>query len=255
MKQLKIHIKGIVIKETVLGSDSKLINILTEKSGVISALACCGNNSKCKKMLSMQVFSYCNFTISKTNSGYIINEVYSIKNFCGVSRNIESLCIAQYLCEVALVITPEGRFFSDFFKLFLGCVFYISNQKKDLKLVKLIFEMRCCAMSGYLPDVLCCRFCQKYEHDTMYFLVDKGCIACKNCIDKHSKDFPLNAGMLFALRHILFSEIENLFSFNLSDNALDNLSALSEKYMIYHVCANFKSLKLLDGVSLNNIND
>ena len=95
-----------------------------------------------------------------------------------------------------------------------------------------------------MPNIVCCINCKKYESDKMYFKVNTGNICCSECYTKKDTgDIEITCGMLYALRHIVYAPIEKLFSFNLSDQAIETLSNISEKYIEYHISEKFKSLE------------
>ena len=242
---MKTEIKGIVIKEVELSNGGRLLNILTGRLGVITAIANNVSVRKNNKFSSIHALVYCRFVLFKRKDFYSVDDFDVLDIFWDMKNNLESLAICQYFCELCLNLSPDSTVSEDFLKLFLNSVFYISKNIKDIKLVKIIFEMKSLSLCGYMPDLVCCARCGKYETDNMYFLINSGKIICNNCwVGSYKESFlKVTKGMVYALRHIIYSPIEKIFSFELSDNALKTLSELSEDYVKYHLDANFKSLE------------
>ena len=69
------------------------------------------------------------------------------------------------------------------------------------------------------------------------------CDACKK--DAISAYFcQLTPSVLEALRHIIYSSDDKLFSFTVSKDSACLLSAITEKYVLYHTERSFKSLEI-----------
>lgn len=242
---MKTEVKGIVIKEVELTNGSRLINILTENLGVITAIA---NNSflrKNNKFSSAHTLTYCRFVLFKKKEYYSVDEFDILDIFWEIKDDLKSLAVCQYFCELCINLEPDSTVSGDFLKLFLNSVFYISKKIKDIELIKIIFEMKAMSLCGYMPDLVCCSKCGKYETDNMFFLINSGKIICDDCRSSCCSELfaQVKKGMVYALRHIIYSPIEKIFSFELSENALKTLSKLSEDYIKYHLDTNFKSLE------------
>lgn len=236
---------GIIVKEVELSTGKRLINILTDDFGLITAIINCGRLGKSGKFSSLHVLMYCRFVLFKRKDYYHVDEFDILNVFWGIKDDLKSLAVCQYFCELCMSLNPENTVSKDFLKLFLNSVFYISKRTKDLKLIKIIFEMKALSLCGYMPNLIGCCRCGEYNNDTMLFLIDSGTIVCGNCCQNLNINLSVKVtkGMVYALRHVVYSTIEKVFSFELSDNALKVLSELSESYMKYHLDTNFKSLE------------
>ena len=240
---MKVSIKGVVVKEVNYGESDKILTVLTAEGGVISVIAKRCRNLKNKSGASPQLLSYCSFLLYESKRGYIVNDCEVLEVFWGVINDLKCLALAQYFCELTLVLSPESPNSEDFLKLFLNCIFYLSNKNKDMLLIKSIFEMRSMSLCGYIPNLAYCNKCKKYNPEKIKFYINRGIIVCGDCSKKYfigGRDIA--PGVLLALRHIIYSENEKLFSFKISDESLKTLSLVSEKYVAYHLDTEFKSL-------------
>lgn len=240
---MKISIKGVVVKEVNYGESDKILTVLTAEDGIISVIAKRCRNLKNKNGASPQLLSYCSFLLYESKRGYVMNDCEVLEVFWGVINDLKSLSLAQYFCELSLVLSPESPNSADFLKIFLNCIFYLSNKSKNMLFIKSIFEMRSMSLCGYIPNLVSCNKCKKYNPPKMKFYINRGIIVCGNC----SKDYlivghDIAPGVLLALRHIIYSPNEKLFSFKISDESLKMLSLISEKYVVYHLGYEFKSL-------------
>ena len=102
------------------------------------------------------------------------------------------------------------------------------------------------ALGGYMPDILACYRCGTYESDIMYFDVQEGCIYCKDCYRNDALEAPL--GVITAVRFICLSDISKVFSFNLSDDNINILSDICEKYILSRVDGRLTALEFYKGL-------
>ncbi len=245
---MKISVTGIVIFEKKLTENSKYVYILTQDLGIISVLL---RKSKNKNNINnlVQVFSYGDFVLCNNKSGYVLDDFDVKELFFDLRYNLKNLALAQYFCQLIIVLHPDKEYCYEILRVFLNCLYYLSNQKKDHRVIKIIFELRICSVSGYSPDFSSCKICKKYDMNISYFVVKKSKIFCHDCIDKNIKNFNvLNSSSLFCLRHIIYSPVENLFNFLISENVINNLINISGDYIKYHVDYDFKALEFYNKI-------
>lgn len=248
---MKINLNGIIIREADAGENCKTVKILTAEKGVISAIAKNCSNLKSRYTAIVQLFAYCEFSLYVGKKGYIIDESEVLELFWGIRKNLNSLAAAQYFCELCLTLSPEENNAHDFLRLFLNSLYFLSNKNKDELLLKAVYEMRACSVCGYMPDLVGCHRCKCYKSPGMKFMVEKGKLVCQKCSlpEESAGAYTLTAGLLSALRHIVYSPVEKLFSFNISKETESALSDICEKYIYAHVGTDFKSLKFYKSIS------
>lgn len=248
---MKLHLNGIIIRETDLGENSKVVKILTAQKGVISAIAKNCSNLKSKNTAIVQLFAYCGFSLYVGKKGYIVDESEVLELFWGIREDLQSLALAQYFCELCLFLSPEEHNAHDFLRLFLNSLYYLSRKNKDEKFLKAVYEMRACSVCGYMPNLVGCHKCKVYQSPRMKFMIEKGTLVCEKCAsaEKSVMGYTLTSGLLDALRHIIYSPTDKLFSFNVSEETLSVLCEVCEKYIYSHVGTNFKSLNFYKSIS------
>ena len=84
-----------------------------------------------------------------------------------------------------------------------------------------------------MPNLAYCANCGAYQAERMYFKINRGELYCKSCYI-HTGDpcVPLSPAALTAMRHIVLSDFEKIFSFSVSPGALGELSAAAEAYTV-----------------------
>ncbi len=245
-----IQLNGIVVKETSMGECNRVINLLTDKRGIIKIFAKGVKSIRSKNSCMSQMFSYSELTLYEGRTGYTINESEVKEVFTGLGKDIYKLSLAQYFCEVMVAMAPKEEEAKDYLRLILNCFSYLENDKMNRDLIKSIFEMRLCTMSGYMPDLTGCRCCGQYNKENMYFSVYESVLVCGNCLDKsYGSLVRLGGGTLESLRHIAYAPLERLFSFKASDKVILSLSGITERYLLDNSYTRYKALDFYNSLN------
>ena len=247
---MQVEMTGIVISETDLSENDKLVKILTCEKGIISAIARRSKVYRNRQGGMLQLFAYCKFTLYLGKRGYILNDSEIKELFFELRSNLKSLSLAQYFCQLCIALKPDEEASKEFLRVFLNSLFYLSKQKMSGALIKSIFEIRACSLCGYMPCLESCAKCGAYEGDNMYFLVKDGKLFCEGCLSKEKRNssFLLSSPLLYCLRYIIYSPIVKLFKFSVSSSTAERLSFLAEMYVKLHVSDSFKSLKFYKSI-------
>ena len=111
------------------------------------------------------------------------------------------------------------------------------------------------ALLGFMPDVVMCRKCGTYLPAELSFSVEGGYFCCRACRDPESLaqwiDMP--AASLQAVRHIVLSDFERIFSFRIGEAAQAPLYAFAEAFLQYHIDRKFPTLEFYQAISGNNV--
>ena len=80
----------------------------------------------------------------------------------------------------------------------------------------------------------------------MYFKLDDGTLYCDNCRKENCVSITLT--VLKAMRHIVYSKFESLYSFDIPEQSAKELSMLCENYITYQNEHKFLTLEFLRGL-------
>ena len=124
----------------------------------------------------------------------------------------------------------------------------LSEKKAELRVIKAVFELRTMSECGFLPQLVYCRGCGTYDGPAFYLDPQEGCLLCAACAQKAGKTCNLDAGALFALRHICLVEDKKIFAFKISVGSLAKLAIAAEQYALTHLDKPLKSYDFLKSV-------
>ena len=205
---------GLVLKETRYKESDRIITILTPGLGVISASAQSSLRLKNKLFSACGLFCYSEFVLLPGRNMYTVREAESKNVFHGIASSIEGMSLAMYMAEMAAALSPTGEEAEKELRLLLNCLYMLSEKKADLRVIKAVFELR--TMSA--------------------------------CAQKAGKTCNLDAGALFALRHICLVEDKKIFAFKISVGSLAKLAIAAEQYALTHLDKPLKSYDFLKSV-------
>lgn len=239
---MTIRTDGIVIREQQTGEQDRLVTVLTRENGIIKAFVNGGRNPKNKNVAATGLLCYSDFSIEKTKKDvFIIKEATFREVFFALRENIISLSLAQYFAELTYELAPREEDSSEFLSLLLNAVFLVTKGKKDMRLIKAVTELRMLSVSGYMPSLVACASCCRYESEKMYFDLNSGELFCEECNLKSSLQ-PLSLTTVSAMRHICFSEPRKIFSFSIPEADLSDLSFVAEIYLRNITARKYKTL-------------
>ncbi len=239
---MKLQTQGLIIKETPIGENDKLLVILTREHGLVRAFANGARKIKGKNSAATSLFCYADFSLSKAKDTYKVGEVTPIELFFDLRYNIEGFALAQYFCEIILKITPEDFEPDNYLKLILNSLHLLTKMSKPLEQIKAVTELRLASLAGYMPDLVNCTVCEEIRGKKIFLSFFDGLLYCEECAKDKVGLLPLNSTILAAMRHIIYSDFAKIFSFQIPDKDLKLLSSISEKYVATQCDTHFKTL-------------
>ena len=226
-----IRVEGVVLREQPIKEQDRLVTILSRELGLLRAFANGARNPKSRNLAATSLLTYGSFSLAESPSGTLtVRESSVIESFFALRGDLIRLSLAQYFAEVAAELAPKGDGAGEMLSLLLNAVHLLSLGKKDPDLLKAAFELRFCALAGFMPSLVACGSCGAYETAEMKFCPLTGRLYCDACTPKEPF-VPVPLSVVCAMRHICFSEPNRVFSFTLAENAAELLGELSERYL------------------------
>ena len=238
---MRLNTDGLIIREQQTGEDDRLVTLLTREYGVIRAFVRGAKRIKSKAQSSTQLFAYGRYSIYRGKDAYSIDEAQPIEIFFDLRNDIVSLSLAQYFCELANELAPVEDDAEEYLKLVLNALHMLMKNKRPPEQLKAIVELRMLTLAGYMPDLVACGECEKFDDEGMFFSPVEGQIFCGDCVENHTC-IPLPHGVLSAMRHICYTDFAKLFSFTLPDESMKYLSEVTEQFLIMQTSKKFKTL-------------
>lgn len=239
---------GLVLREVKVKEADRIITLLTPQHGIVTASAKGSLRLKNKLFSACGLFCYAEYTLFEGKTMFTVDDAQIKEVFFGLRESIEATSLAMYLAELALSLEPTKDESETQLRLLLNCLYLISNKKKPLEQIKAVYEIRAISESGFLPDLLCCAACGRYDGGAFYFDVQEGKLLCSACAAKNGRTPNLSASALTALRHAALVEDKKIFNFNLAPDSMAQLANVAEQYAQRHLDKPMKTLQFLKTV-------
>ena len=243
--------EGIVLKERSMGEQDKFIDILTKDKGVVELAVKGARKINGRSGASTQLFAYSRFCIDKRGEKLYLNSAEPVHIFYGLRDSLTKVSLASYFADVLRSCIEPQRQNGDIMRLFLNCLHFLENGKRDEQMLKSIFELRLMSEIGFMPDVVMCRECGVYEPEELFFSVINGGFICADCFGERSDEnyIKLKLPVLNAVRHIVLADFDRLFNFRVSEQAQKKLGFFSESYLLTHLERSFRTLDFYKSIT------
>ena len=242
---MQIKTDGLIIGQKKIGDNDRYLTILTRDSGIIYAYANGANRVKHPLCSSTSLLCYCDFVLYEKNGRYIVNSADLNNAFFDISHNLEKLSLSNYFFELTTAFCTPDIESGAFLRLLLNTIYFLGKGKHDMLFLKTVFEMRVCMLTGVAPYLVACRECSVYEDEKMYLSINDSNLVCSSCfknLEEKNGYFSLDSDMLYVLRYITFSKLEDLFKISLASEKAKRLTDITEKYIASKADRKFSSL-------------
>ena len=235
-----INTTGIVLRETAYKESSKILTVLTGGEGKLTVMARGALRKNSKLAAATQLLVFSELTLFSSRDRWTLTEARSVEQFRGLRDDIALLALGSYFAEVTEAVADEDSPGGDLLPLLLNSLFALSEGIKAREYVKPAFELRLMAASGFEPLLEGCAACGLEYPDEAELDLTGGTLNCR--VHAPAGGAALGRGALEAARYILGCEQKKLFSFKLSSDALRELSAASEGYLLTQLERRFRTL-------------
>ena len=231
--------QALVLRVTDYNDRDALLTLLTKENGKLTVKARGLRRKNSPLIAPCQLLAYGEFTLFEYRGMYTVNEAHSIELFQPLRRDLTKLSLGTYFAQAAEVVSQEDLPNPELLSLVLNCLYALSKLEGPEIQVKAVFELRCACIAGYTPDLFGCHVCGSQE--PVLFDLSGGALLCRNCREGGIR-MPVSAGVLDAMRYIVYCSPQKLFSFRVGQESLEQLSALTEAYLTTQLERGFSTL-------------
>ena len=234
--------KALVLRESQYKDNDKILSLLTEELGLITAKARGVKRKNSTLRSGCQLLCYSEMTLFEKNGYYTINEAEPIEMFMGLRTDIELLSLGSYFAQLLENAAAQDQVNPELLPLGLNSLYALDKLKKPQKLVKAAFELRLLSLSGYYPNLDGCAVCGEGSARQFYF--QEGTLLCDSCrrLSGLGDSRSLSDGVLAAMNHIIRCPRQKLFSFSLPEKAMTERGEVCEQFLLTQLDGRFSSL-------------
>ena len=237
-----LTVQGLVLRVTAYNDADALLTLLTPNHGKLTVKARGLRRKNSPLIAPCQLLAYGEFTLFEYRSMYTINEARVTELFTPLRRDLQKLSLGTYFAQAAELLSQEDLPNPELLSLVLNCLYALSNLNLPEALTKAVFELRGACIAGYAPNLYGCHICGNPFPDR--FDLSGGQLECSGCRDRESSGIrmPVTGGMLEAMHYVTTCDSKKLFSFEVGESTLEQLSALTESYLATQLERGFSTL-------------
>ena len=208
-----INVTGIVLKQTPIGEYDRRICLLTKEKGKISAFARGARKPGNRLSAATNPFSFGQFKLYAGRDSYTISEAEIQNYFPELMTDYVGAYYGMYFAEVADYYTRENNDERQMMKLLYQSLRALGSPSLPNPLVQCVFELKAIAVNGEFPGI--------------------------------PNDRKLEESTIYALRYIVESPVEKLYTFTVTESVLQELRQIAKEYRERILDRKFKSLEIL----------
>ena len=237
-----LTVQGLVLRVTNYNDTDALLTLLTPNHGKLTVKARGLRRKNSPLVAPCQLLAYGEFTLFEYRSMYTINEARVIELFTPLRKDLQKLSLGTYFAQAAELLSQEDLPNPELLSLVLNCLYGLSNLNISETLIKAVFELRGACIAGYAPNLYGCHICGNPFPDR--FDLSGGQLECAGCRDNSSGGIrmPITGGVLEAMHYITTCDSKKLFSFEIGQATLEQLSNITESYLATQLERGFSTL-------------
>lgn len=237
-----LKVQALVLCVTEYNDTDALLSLLTVQQGKLTAKVRGLRRKNSPMIAPCQLLAYSEFVLFENKGYYTVNEAHTIELFQPLRKDLSKLSLGTYFAQVAEVLSQGDFPDPSLLSLTLNCMYALSKLNHSEQKIKAVFELRCACIAGYEPDLSGCYACGSVHADR--FDISQGRLECSGCRDYDSNGIrlPITPGVLDAMRFIVYTAPQKMFSFELGESSLLALSTLTEGYLSSQLERGFSAL-------------
>ncbi len=234
--------KGLVIRVCPYNDTDAMLTLLTFEHGRVSVKARGLRRKNSPISAACQLLAFSEFTMFEYKGNFTLNEAHTLELFPQLRKDLQKLSLGTYFAQATEVIAQEDMPSPELLSLTLNCLFALSKLAISEEMVKAVFELRCACIAGYAPDLSGCHICGHGTPDR--FDISGGRLECSGCqgLSASGIRMPVTPGILDAMRYICSCDAKKLFSFELPQTSILQLSQITEAFFSIQLERGFSSL-------------
>lgn len=243
---------GIIIKQINYGEADKILTIFTKDYGKLQALAKGARRTNNRFLSSTQLFCYSNFIFFQGKSMIYVNTAELRESFYNLRKDLRDFTYASYIIELINAALEENQKEEKYFFLLLHTLNHMTYSKHlDLDLIKLAFQIKLMALSGYAPHLKNCVSCGGEIDHSIKFSNENGGILCSKCFNEDFYGKKITREGVDIISYILYNPLSALSKLEVNTSLLRQLNNIMEAYVCKYLEKSFHTLDFLEIMDSN----
>ena len=240
--------KALVLRSRKYAETDSLLTLLTQKRGIVNAIAKGVRKSNSNLRGGVQLFTYNEMLLYEGRNLDIVTQSQCLEAFTVMQEDMTAMGAACYWGELLDAFIPEGEKDTKLFALALAGFHLLALEYQELSMRAL--EIKLLSQLGYMPDLGSCVSCGRSlsEEEGTVFSPEKGGMLCASC--RQGEVVYLTLEALKAWNQLERLDLSKLTRLKVSGGGLRILDEALEKYLLFQLERPLKARPVLREITL-----
>ena len=236
-------LRGLILREVKYKESSKILTILTEEEGKITAEARGALRKGSKCAAASQMLTWSELTFYEGRGRFTLTEGSVLEDFSALREDLEDYALGCYFAELMEAVSDEDSPSAAVLHLGLNALFALSRRLYPSRHIKAVFELRLMCLAGFAPALDRCCGCGTHTPENPRLSVYGGTVHCAGCSPgAPGKSLPLCSASLAAMRHVCSADAKKIYSFTMDEPSSDRFFRACEEYALSQLDRGFRTL-------------
>ena len=172
---MHLQTKALVLRETAYKESDKILTLLTQEAGRLTASARGCRRKGSPIAAGSQLLVWSDVVLHEYRGRWTVQEAAVDREFRGMREDLEKFSLGCYFAEVTELLAVEGLPCPELLSLLLNSLHALDQLDRPLGLVKAAFELRAMCLAGYEPLLDACAVCGCPTPEEPRFHLREGC--------------------------------------------------------------------------------
>ena len=217
--------EGIILSETNYSESSKILNVLTDKYGLIGIISkgCRNIKSKLRGVSRKLIYGKFNVYYKENGLSTLIN-VDVINSFSKTLMDLEKISYASFIIDLTYQVSKQNDT-DEIFNILKNTLIKIEEGYSPIVLTN-ILELKLLDFLGVSPNVDSCSICGSTKQ-IVTLSPDTGGYVCKNC---YSNESLVSEKTIKMIRLYYYVDIENIKKLEVSEEITKEINRFLDDY-------------------------
>ena len=141
--------EGIILKQIKITGGRRMIVLLTEKYGMISAGTSIPEKGRNKSSLALRPFTRGKYELYKNKESFNINGAETLQSYYSIGEDIDRYMAASYALELTEKVLPENEAMPGMYRLLKDFLELLSERKSEFDTPLIAYEIKALAVLGF----------------------------------------------------------------------------------------------------------
>jgi len=204
--------KGIVLRSIRYGEADRILDLYTQDSGLVSAIAKGIRRTRSRFGGCLEPLSCVDFLAYEGRTLDTVTQVEVLRPFRGVRENLKRLETAGRMVATVRALSGGDEADRRVFNLLYHALDALEDRDSGFESVEAAFSLKLSILAGYNPRLDACVGCERdlsgiLDGELPYFAPNLGGVLCSDCRSATPEAFPLPPETLSALRSLVVHPI------------------------------------------------